>query len=188
MSGDEEFKSASDEAIIRGVQKKEVTKDDAIETIRKRYQDPLKRFFVLRNFPPVELDDHVRCILDTFGRQMGSIRTDGDGAVMRHIFTVAQDRFQWALKEKRRSASLPREAPLNPKTLPPVSAAADPAWRAELHEALSRMDEKLRELLLMRVLGRKTFAEIAAHYGFSVNAAGDRYCRATQALHEILCE
>jgi RNA polymerase sigma-70 factor (ECF subfamily) len=101
--------------------------------------------------------------------------------------------------------SLDREQPLSPanfgdrSSLELASRLRDPeltpaaiALRRELHErfldALDRMDEEDREILVMRHLEELSNSEAASILGLSPPAAGMRHLRALRRMREILGE
>ncbi|MFT3868054.1 MAG: sigma-70 family RNA polymerase sigma factor [Nibricoccus sp.] len=58
--------------------------------------------------------------------------------------------------------------------------------RVAIEAAIRQLPEKLREVLVLKIWGERTFEEIGAQLGLSPNTAASRYRYALMALRELL--
>jgi RNA polymerase sigma-70 factor (ECF subfamily) len=95
--------------------------------------------------------------------------------------------LDWQRAGKRRSRR--EEATARPESEPMFAGALEQdERRIAIEAALVNLPEKQREVLVMRIWGGLTFAQIAAALEISADTAASRYRYAINRLHEELAE
>lgn len=181
----------------------------ARELLLSRHRDALRRMIALRLDPAIaarlDASDVVQDVLLEADRRLEDYLrgpTMPFGLWLRHI---AQDHIIDAHRRHRvaQRRGVDREQPIVPAALAehssielaaqfidrektPATAVVEQEMVHRLHEAISRMDEGDREIILMRHFEQMANQEVASALGLSEAAASMRYLRAIRRLRELL--
>lgn len=75
----------------------------------------------------------------------------------------------------------------NPENWAPQATPCETMWSDSVLQALKRLPPEQQEVVLLKIEGELTFAEIATALGISPNTAASRYRYALQKLRQYLC-
>jgi RNA polymerase sigma-70 factor, ECF subfamily len=117
-------------------------------------------------------------------------RPRGVAALSLHHHPPPRDRPQ----PPRRPPQTPRGSPSEPTSARPAesfhpwfeSESSDDETRVQLEEKLKELPEKFAEVIVMKIWGERTFAEIGEILGISQNTAASRYRYGLEALKKSL--
>lgn len=133
---------------------------------------------------PGSADDVVQEVfvrLVRFGRHGGAPPGKVRAWLLRTTRSAAIDLLR-ADSRRRRRERRRAEAGDNPF----VSSAHDALVARETAEALAELEERTREVVVLRIWGESTFAEIAELTGIGLSTAHDEYRRGLEQLRAVL--
>jgi RNA polymerase sigma-70 factor (ECF subfamily) len=149
----------------------------AFETLFGRYRDPIWRFF--RRRAPEERAEELA--QDTFVAVLeGAARYEQRGTVRSYLFGTAYN----VLLADRRKAAHRATDPLDQE--PAAGGPSDPDAGIWVRDALSRLDEGDREMLMLREYEQLSYQEIADLRGTPLNTVRSQLFRARMALKAAL--
>jgi RNA polymerase sigma-70 factor (ECF subfamily) len=181
----------------------------AEERLWARHRGPLRRMIGLRLDPALarrlDASDVVQEALIEARRRLAEYVRDPTLPFHLWLRQIARDRLIDAHRRHRAAArrSLDRERPLGglagrssldladqlrDRDLTPAAAAVRAELQRRFHEALDRLDEVDREIILLRHFERLSAGEAARSLGLSEPAAGMRHLRALRRLRAVLDE
>ena len=165
----------SDEALMLNVR---LGSRAAFDELFARYRDPIFAFFRRRVASVGTAEDLTQ---ETFLAVLrAAARYEPRSSVRSYLFAIA---FNLMLNERRRaSRSAPMTATLDPAILP---AAEESFW---LREALDKLDENEREILMLREYEQLSYEEIAGLLRLPLNTVRSRLFRSRMALRALLQE
>jgi RNA polymerase sigma-70 factor (ECF subfamily) len=189
-----------------GLARKALGEDpDAFARLVQRLRGRLEMWISLRMGPLLRsrlTEDDV--LQETFlqaHRSLADFRDQGAGSFRRWMFSVAENRLRdlhkYHAAQKRDAA---REAQVGPRSAEesefletlsaggtsPSSAAHRRDLVANLVEHIARLAEPLGEVLVLRAIEERTFAEIAQQLGKSPSTVKGLYVRALKSLKDDL--
>ena len=150
----------------------------AFEVLFDRYRDPVWRFFRRRTRDAGRAEELAQ---DTFVAVIeGARRYRRGGAFRSYLFGIA---YNVLLAERRKRA---HRASDSLDEDPPSPHAADPDEVLWLRDALARLDEDDREILMLREYEQLSYQEIADVRGTPLNTVRSQLFRARMALKDAL--
>jgi RNA polymerase sigma-70 factor (ECF subfamily) len=150
----------------------------AFEALFGRYREPIWRFFRRRTVDPGRAEELAQ---DTFVALLeGAARYERRGLFRSYLFGIAYN----VLLADRRKASHRTTDQLDGE--PPAQDFADPDPGIWVRDALARLDEKDREVLMLREYEQLSYQEIADLRGTPLNTVRSQLFRARMALKSIL--
>lgn len=173
---------------------------DAFEALVERYRDRLYRF-ALRLMPnPSDAEEVVQDALLNAYRGLPSFRADAKFGTWLHQIVI-----NGALAQRRRSRRRPLTTPLDdhlprgedaPRSGPGDRATTAPADEllqrkqliARIHDALDRLDDHHRAVLVLRDLEGLSSEEVAEIFAIQVPAVRQRLHRARLQLRSLLAD
>ncbi len=183
---------------------------EAVNTLLSAHRDPLRRLIALRLDPAlrrrVDASDIVQDVLVDANRRLPDYLQTSAMPFSLWLWHMARERLIDAHRRHRVAArrSLDREQPLaaarpdqssldlaaqlKDLELTPATAAMWHELEGRFHDALSRLEEKDREVICMRHFDQLSNQQVAQALGLSEPAAGMRYLRALRRLNVILGE
>ena len=166
---------ASDEALMLDFQRGSRA---AFEELFARYREPVYGFFRRRVAAPERAEDLTQ---DTFLAMLRAAeRYEPRATVRSYVFGIA---FHLLSAERRDQA---RRKEVEPEREPAATPAADDClW---LRQALEKLEETEREILMLREYEQLSYAEIAKLLRLPVNTVRSRLFRSRMALKSLLQE
>ena len=150
----------------------------AFETLFERYREPIWRFFRRRTPDAGRAEGLAQ---DTFVAVFeGAARYERRGLLRSYLFGIAYN----VLLADRRKAVNRRTDRLD--TEPAVQPFADPDAGMWVRDALGRLDEDDREVLMLREYEQLSYQEIADLRGTPLNTVRSQLFRARMALKSAL--
>lgn len=154
---------------------------DAYAALYSRLARPLLRVAAAMLADAGEAEDAVHDVFVALARGRKRLRRVEDldayvFASLRHAVAARIDRRRVERRHWERLALIPSPAPHSP----------DPADGAELSAALAALPPEQREIVVMKIDGGLTFAQIAQVLGISPNTAASRYRYALEKLRRFL--
>jgi RNA polymerase sigma-70 factor (ECF subfamily) len=150
----------------------------AFEALFARYREPVWRFFRRRAPDAGRAEELAQ---DTFVAILeGAARYERRGMFRSYLFGIA---YNVLLADRRKSANRPTDA-LTAE--PPAGPFADPDPGIWVREALGRLDENDREVLMLREYEQLSYQEIAELRGTPLNTMRSQLFRARLALKAAL--
>lgn len=150
----------------------------AFEVLFARYRLPIWQFFRRRTRTPEVAEELAQ---DTFVAVLeGAARYRQRGAFRSYLFGIA---YNVLLAERRRAAYRATD-PLAAE--PADQASGDPTPGIWVREALTRLDEDDREILMLREYEQLSYQEIAEVRGIPLNTVRSQLFRARAALKSAL--
>jgi RNA polymerase sigma-70 factor (ECF subfamily) len=151
----------------------------AFEALFVRYRVPVWGFFRRR------MDDAGRAeelAQETFVALLKGRRRYRSGAASfrTYLYAIARN----LLMNERRRAARPTVKPLNGHIAASAAWAADAGF--EVRDAVGRLDDMDREVLMLREFEQLSYAEIATLLDVPTNTVRSRLFRARAALHDLL--
>jgi RNA polymerase sigma-70 factor (ECF subfamily) len=165
----------SDEQLVNQIRHGSRT---AFEVLFERYREPVWRFF-RRRTPAPEIAEELA--QDTFLAVLQALPRFRERAAFRSfLFGTAYN----LLHAQRRSAA---RRPTDPLDVEPADLAThDPYPGIWVRDALARLDEDDREILMLREYEQLSYQEIADLRGIPLNTVRSRLFRARSALRSAL--
>jgi RNA polymerase sigma-70 factor (ECF subfamily) len=149
---------------------------EAFEELFARYRQPLYRFFRRRISNDARADDLMQ---ETFLAMIrAKIRYEPRALVRTYLYGIA---LKQVSAERRWQLRRP-DAPLSDQTASPAQSDA-PLW---IKQALTKLEEMDREILMLREFEELTYAEIAKLLHLPLNTVRSRLFRARLALKTLL--
>jgi RNA polymerase sigma-70 factor (ECF subfamily) len=151
---------------------------EAFEAIFERYRAPLWGYFRRRLVDSARAEDLTQETFAAIWR--GSSGYEPRALFRTYLYTIA---FNLLSAERRR---------LRTRATDPLTDLAGPASSAEaehvlwLRQALSRLEESDREIVMLREFEQLSYTEIAALLDIPLNTVRSRLFRARAALRELL--
>ena len=150
----------------------------AFETLFGRYREPIWRFFRRRTPDAGRAEELAQ---DTFVAVLdGAARYERRGPFRSYLFGIAYN----VLLADRRKAAHRATDPLDVE--PPGPDVADPDRGIWVRDALQRLDEDDREVLMLREYEQLSYQEIADLRGAPLNTVRSQLFRARMALKSAL--
>ena len=150
----------------------------AFETLFGRYREPIWRFFRRRVSDTGRAEELAQ---DTFVAVLdGAARYERRGPFRSYLFGIAYN----VLQADRRKAAHRVTDPLDVD--PPGPDAGDPDRGIWVRDALQRLDEDDREVLMLREYEQLSYQEIADLRGAPLNTVRSQLFRARMALKSAL--
>jgi RNA polymerase sigma-70 factor (ECF subfamily) len=150
----------------------------AFETLFGRYREPIWRFFRRRTPDGGRAEELAQ---DVFVALLdGAARYEQRGPVRSYLFGIAYH----VLQADRRKAAHRATDPLD--TDPPDLDITDPDRSIWVRDALRRLDEDDREVLMLREYEQLSYQEIADLRGAPLNTVRSQLFRARMALKSAL--
>lgn len=150
----------------------------AFETLFGRYREPIWRFFRRRT---PDLGRAEELAQDTFVAVLeGAARYERRGLFRSYLFGIAYN----VLQADRRKAAHRATDPLDAEA--PDPDVADPDRGIWVRDALQRLDEDDREVLMLREYEQLSYQEIADLRGAPLNTVRSQLFRARAALKSAL--
>jgi RNA polymerase sigma-70 factor (ECF subfamily) len=150
----------------------------AFETLFARYREPIWAFFRRRAADPGRAEELAQ---DTFVAVLeGAARYERRGPFRSYLFGIAYH----VLLADRRKAAHRVTAPLDVEPAGPD--AGDPDRGIWVRDALARLDEDDREVLMLREYEQLSYQEIADVRGTPLNTVRSQLFRARMALKAAL--
>ena len=149
----------------------------AFEALFERYREPIWRFFRRRVADAARAEELAQ---DTFVAVLeGARRYQGRGSVRSYLFGTA---YNVLLADRRKTIRAVGSLDLDP--VDPHDAAPDAGiW---LRDALARLDEDAREILMLREYEQLSYQEIADLRQTPINTVRSQLFRARAALKAAL--
>jgi RNA polymerase sigma-70 factor (ECF subfamily) len=182
---------------------------EAVDRLLAKHREPVRRMIDLRLDPAivqrVDASDVVQEVLLEASRRLQDFLRDP--AMPFHLWLrhIAKDHLIDAHRRHHQAqkrgvnreqplhrpgwaerSSLDLAAQLMDQELTPASAAIQQELQRRLHEAIGRLDEGDREVILMRHFEQLANQEVAAALGLTEAAASMRYLRAVRRLRDLL--
>lgn len=133
-----------------------------------------------------EAEDVVQEALMRFWQGGPSRAADPKAYLYQTVARVAVDRARGERSRRRRERQVGRSRGV---AEPMLTCSLERAERdREIESAIRRLPVEQREVLVMKVWGELTFAQIAKVLGLSVNTAASRYRYALEGLRRVLSE
>ena len=159
---------------------------DAYETLVRRFEAPLYRFFLAAHGDPQLASEQSA---DCFGDLVGSIpKMVGGAAELRSfVFAVAKNvlRGQWRRRTRERTQPLLGAEPVD--DWPAPDAAMQSVEESErIIAAIRLLDESTRDVFLLRFVEQMSLAEIATAVREPIGTVKSRLHRGRQRLQQIL--
>jgi RNA polymerase sigma-70 factor (ECF subfamily) len=166
---------ASDEALMLDVRR---GSREAFEELFERYREPVYGFFQRRLWAEGRPEDLTQ---ETFLAVLrGAKRYEPRASVRSYLFGIAFN----LLSSERRAQE--REKGLAPDREPAAEPVSDETlW---LREAMAKLEERDREILMLREYEQLSYSEIAALLRMPVNTVRSRLFRSRMALKSLLVE
>jgi RNA polymerase sigma-70 factor (ECF subfamily) len=164
----------SDEALMLDFQR---GSREALEELYARYRQPLWAFFRRRLTNPARAEDLAQ---ETFLAVIRGVERYEPRALVRtYLYGIAMNSV---LAERRKQSrdGVPPENPAEPGIRPSPDRSL---W---VREALDKLDESEREIVMLREYEQLSYAEIAELLHLPVNTVRSRLFRARMALKEFL--
>ncbi len=164
---------ASDEALMLDFQR---GSRDAFEELFDRYREPLYGFFRRRLSTPSRAEDLTQ---ETFLAVIhAAVRYEPRASVRSYLYGIA---FNLLLSERRKQ-SRNVESIVNRE---PASSASSPDTSVWVQQALGKLDETEREILMLREYEQLSYDEIARLLRIPVNTVRSRLFRSRNALKSL---
>lgn len=159
---------------------------EAYETLVRRFEAPLYRFFLAAHGDPQLASEQSA---DCFGDLVGSIpKMAGGAAQLRSfVFAVAKNvlRGQWRRRTREQTQQLSSAELVD--DWPPPDAAMQAVEESErVIAAIRLLDETTRDVFLMRFVEQMSLAEIATTVDEPIGTVKSRLHRGRRRLQEIL--
>ena len=152
----------------------------AFETLFERYREPIWRFFRRRAADAGRAEELAQ---DVFVAVLdGAARYERRGAVRSYLFGIAYN----VLQADRRKAAHRATDPLDAEA--PDPDVADPDRGIWVRDALQRLDEDDREVLMLREYEQLSYEDIAEALAVPINTVRSRLFRARSELRAVLDE
>src|SRR5258707_12920459 len=166
---------ASDEALMPDLRR---GSHEAFEELFARYREPIHGFFRRRVFVEGRAEDLTQ---ETFLAVLrGAQRYEPRASVRSYVFGIA---FHVLSAERRNQQ---RQASVAPDREPASGPVSDEClW---LREALSKLEDKEREILMLREYEQLSYSEIAVLLRLPVNTVRSRLFRSRMTLKSLLQE
>jgi RNA polymerase sigma-70 factor (ECF subfamily) len=150
----------------------------AFETLFGRYREPIWRFFRRRTSEAARAEELAQ---DTFVAVLqGAARYRQRGTVRSYLFGTA---YNVLLADRRKAVHRATE-PLDVE--PSADGPSDPDAGIWVRDALARLDEADREMLMLREYEHLSYQEIADLRGTPLNTVRSQLFRARMALKAAL--
>jgi len=150
----------------------------AFETLFERYRESIWRFFRRRTADASRAEELAQ---DTFVAVLeGAARYERRGTVRSYLFGIA---YNVLLADRRRAVHRATD-PLDMD--PPAREVDDPDRGIWVRDALARLDEDDREILMLREYEQLSYQEIADLRGAPLNTVRSQLFRARMALKSAL--
>jgi RNA polymerase sigma-70 factor (ECF subfamily) len=150
----------------------------AFETLFGRYREPIWRFFRRRTAEAARAEELAQ---DTFVAVLeGAARYEQRGTVRSFLFGTA---YNVLLADRRKTVRRATE-PLDVETA--AEGPSDPDAGIWVRDALGRLDEADREVLMLREYEQLSYQEIADLRGTPLNTVRSQLFRARMALKAAL--
>jgi RNA polymerase sigma-70 factor (ECF subfamily) len=150
----------------------------AFETLFERYREPIWRFFRRRASDVGRAEELAQ---DTFVAVLeGAARYERRGLFRSYLFGIA---YNVLLAERRKAA---RRATEELAAEPAAGPFADPDPGIWVRDAMARLDEDDREVLMLREYEQLSYQEIADVRGTPLNTVRSQLFRARMALKAAL--
>ena len=159
---------------------------DAYETLVRRFEAPLYRYFLSAHSDPQLAGEQSA---DCFGDLVKSLPKMRGGAdqLRPFIFSVAKNilRRQWRRPTRERGQGISASNVFD-KMLTPDVAMETSEESARLMSAIRSLDPQTRDVFLLRFIEQMSVAEVAAAVGEPVGTVKSRLNRGRKRLSEIL--
>ena len=179
----------------------------AVARLMAMHRDSMRRMISLRLDPAiaarVDASDVVQEVLLEASRRLDAYLREPSMPFRLWLRHVAKDRIIDAYRRHRHAErrGVDRERPLTPAgssssmdlaaqlcdaELTPASAAMQQELERRLHDAIARLDEDDREMILLRHFEQLSNQEVAQLHGLSEPAASMQHLRALRKLRRLL--
>jgi RNA polymerase sigma-70 factor, ECF subfamily len=150
----------------------------AFDALFERYRDPIWRFF-RRRIPDLQRAEELT--QDTFLAVVrGARRYEPRSTFRSYLFGIAFNVLSTSRRENRREAMAPLD------DVNPVAPGCDATAVLWVRRALAELDERDRDVLMLREYDQLSYDEIAQLTGVVVGTVRSRLFRARLALKEKL--
>ena len=149
----------------------------AFEELFARYRDPLYGFFRRRLASAERAEDLTQ---DTFLAVLHAVsRYEPRAQVRTYLYGIALKLLAAERRKQRRSGS-------GPDSMPEPATSDSPETTLWIRQALARLDENEREVLMLREYEQLSYSEIAGLLHLPLNTVRSRLFRARMALKDYL--
>ena len=149
----------------------------AFETLFGRYREPIWRFFRRRTAEAARAEELAQ---DTFVAVLeGAARYEQRGSVRSYLFGTA---YNVLLADRRKAV----HRATDPLDVEPADGPSDPDAGIWVRDALARLDEADREVLMLREYEQLSYQEIADLRATPLNTVRSQLFRARMALKAAL--
>jgi RNA polymerase sigma-70 factor, ECF subfamily len=155
-----------------------VAQDDDPVAEAYREHGRVYRFLLRRTGDPHQAEELAQRVFADAAAFLAETRPD---SVLGWLYAVAERRFVDELRRRRLAADLPADPPR-----PATELDYGPAAARAIKRSIFRLDPASREVVVMKLLEGRPFAEIAGALGISEPAAKMRYSRALGQLRAFL--
>ncbi|MBI1741328.1 MAG: sigma-70 family RNA polymerase sigma factor [Candidatus Koribacter versatilis] len=150
---------------------------DAFAELFRRYRDKMYGFFRRRTANPARAEELAQ---ETFLAALKAApRFEPRALVRTWLFGIAMNLL---MADRRKNTGQPAQLQTDETPAP----GGDPAAALWVRDALARLDDEHREILLLREYEQLSYAEIAALLSLPVNTVRSRLFRARMALKDLL--
>jgi RNA polymerase sigma-70 factor, ECF subfamily len=155
---------------------------DVERAFRRHYSD-VYRFLRRRSHSAGEAEELAQAVFADAVSGLERLRPDGP-PVLAWLYTVARRRaIDHARRNERTARTLAR---IDATRAVAVEPGYGPSVAEALRAALASLPEQQRQVVVMKLLEDRTFAEIAARVGASEAACKMRFARGLEAVREDL--
>lgn len=152
--------------------------DDPVADAYRRHGARVYRFLLRRTGDHHQAEELAQRVFADAAASLAKARPD---SVLGWLYAVAQRRFVDELRRRRLAAELPADPPR-----PAPELDYGPETARAIKRAIGRLDPPARQVVVMKLLEGRPFAEIGITLGVSEAAAKMRYSRAVRELRASL--
>jgi RNA polymerase sigma-70 factor (ECF subfamily) len=157
-----------------------------LEEIYDRFGDRLYHYLTLKLASPADAEDVLQEVFCRLIRYRVRLRFIRDPAAF--MFRIARNEAIRFIAQKGRERTSPRSAAEIAGTIRLELVGPDPRLLKQVSEALARIPEKQREVIVLKFFEELTFKEISSVCGISLNTAASRYRYGIQRLRSLMEE
>jgi len=159
---------------------------DALRRIYEKYRNDLLKVATALSNDRYDVEDVVHDVFVSFARTVGNFRLSGSLKGYLSICTANRARDRNRATKRQRSLSLDKAKAIRPDKDWPDNSAMRDELSDNLDHAMKQLPEEQREVIILHLLCRTRFRQIAKAKGVSVNTILSRYRYGLQKLRSIL--